>query len=463
MAPGGLPWSDVTVRAPTPGANGRHVGGDVVTRIEARPLLTILAAAVPRGGALPARAWRARHRGIVVLLWAHVVGLAAIGVAVGEPIVTCVLAPGIVATLTAGAMWGRLSQTVRALMATLGLLSSSAILVHLFDGLIEAHFHFFLTVAVVSLYQSWRPYLLAVGFVLVHHLAFATLIPDHVYNHPMAVHHPWVFALVHGGAILAESVACLVFWRVSEEALDAERVNREALERANVELTRVNSAVADLASTLSHDLRTPLVVLVGRSEWTLETWPDLTEADRLEFVHKVNRAGRRLQAMIEDTLTVSALDGGGVEPRPAPVRVDAAVREVLAALPGPLPEVDLDDLEACTALVDSGHLSQVLTNLLTNAVKYGGSRIAVTTGTDARHVHVRVVDFGAGVPAAFVPRLFDRFSRSEEARGGTQTGTGLGLYISRNLLAANGGDLSYEATPGGGATFCLRLPLAASV
>jgi len=418
-------------------------------------------AAVPRGGALPESAWLARHQGIIMLLWVHVAALVAVGIVIGEPLAVYVLAPGLVAALTVVATWERLSQAVRASMATSGLLASSAILIAYFDGLIEAHFHFFFAVAVVSLYQSWRPYLLAVGFVLAHHLAFGTLLPDHIYNHPSALSNPWWFALVHGGAVLAESLACLVFWKVTEDALDAERANQEKLERTNAELTSANVAVADLVAMLSHDLRVPLTVLIGHSEMALESWAHMTEAQQLDFVVKVHRAGHSLHSMLEDTLTISALDGDGLDPRPAPVRVDEAVREALAALPEPSPDVDLAGLSSSTATVDPVHLGQVLANLLTNAVKYGGGRFAVSTDSSDEQVLVRISDSGPGVPASFVPQLFDRFSRSDEARVGAQSGTGLGLYISHNLLQANGGDITYQPTPGGGATFCLRLPSAA--
>jgi len=423
-----------------------------------------LARVLPRGGALPRCAWDARHRGIVVLLWAHVGALVVIATVRDRPFAACVLAPGIVAACALAASWPRLSRVARASIATLGLLASCALLIDDFDGLIEAHFHFFVVIAVVSLYQSWRPYLLGIGFVLVHHLVMGTLMPSRVYNHPMAMHDPWLFALVHGGAVLAESLACLVFWKLTEEALDAERANGEALATSNAELTAANTAVADLVAMLSHDLRVPLAVLIGHSEIALDSWSELTSAEQLEYVHKVYRSGQNLHSMLEDTLTVSVIDGAGVDPRPAPTRIDTAVRDALAALPGPQPEVDLTGLEPhLTALVDRGHLGQVLTNLFTNALKYGGGRVAVSATSCGGQVELSIRDSGPGVPAAFVPRLFERFTRAEEVRGGVQKGTGLGLYITRSLLRANGGDISYRATPGGGATFCIQLRCAEPV
>jgi signal transduction histidine kinase len=209
---------------------------------------------------------------------------------------------------------------------------------------------------------------------------------------------------------------------------------------------------------LSHDLRIPLSVLIGYSEMALESWSEMSETEKLEFVHKVSRAGDSLHTMLEETLAVSVLDAGGVEPRSVAVRVDSAVRELIGTLPQPLPEVDLALLEPATAYVDRGHLDQVLANLLTNAVKYGGGSFAVSCHEDLDSVYVRVADSGSGVAPEFVPELFGRFTRSEDARAGRQKGTGLGLYITEKLLVANAGSIHYLPTEGGGATFCLHLP-----
>lgn len=193
---------------------------------------------LPRGGALSEQSWSTRHRGICVLLWAHVVALPFLGVLRHETAAHSLFEAAIVAVFAVGALLRRLSREVRSASATIGLLASSAILVHFFDGLIELHFHFFVTVAVVALYQAWGPLLLALGFVVFHHTVIGTLAPELVYNHPSAVHNPGLFALVHGGFVLAESIACLVVWRFSEDALDSERAARGGLEKAHRDLAQ---------------------------------------------------------------------------------------------------------------------------------------------------------------------------------------------------------------------------------
>ncbi len=146
-----------------------------------------------------------------------------------------------VAWLALGATVDTFGPRVRSAMATLGLMTSSALVVHLSNGLIEAHFHFFVMVAVVALYQAWQPYLLALAFVVVHHSVIGTFAPHAVFNHPAAESNPWLWSVVHGGFILAESAACLVYWRASEAAVDRERAARFDAERALRELAEAQA------------------------------------------------------------------------------------------------------------------------------------------------------------------------------------------------------------------------------
>lgn len=187
---------------------------------------------LPAGDTLTVDGWHRRHRSIVGLLWAHVVLLPVYGIAIGRPAGHVVLenaVPLVACALLASSR--RCSASLRAVLATLGLTLSSVALVHLSGGLIEMHFHFFVVVAVVSLYQSWRPFLVALAVVLLHHGIMGTLDPSGVYNHPAAVASPWVWALVHTGFILAESAACLVAWRLNEDALERERHAQRSLSR----------------------------------------------------------------------------------------------------------------------------------------------------------------------------------------------------------------------------------------
>lgn len=230
---------------------------------------------LPRGGALPLETWRGRHRGITVLLWAHVIALPLIGLWRQKPPGQASLEVAVVGLFAIAASTRRLSMSTRSAMATLGLVSSSAVLVHFFDGMIEMHFHFFVVVAVVALYQAWRPFLLALVFVVLQHTIVGVLAPHMLYDHGHFVLNPWAWAMIHGGFVLAESVTCLMYWRISEDALGREREARGRSETAHQDLTQ--------AQALSG---------VGSWDWDLTTnqvtWSDqlytLTGSDRRTFV-----------------------------------------------------------------------------------------------------------------------------------------------------------------------------------
>jgi len=119
--------------------------------------------------------------------------------------------------------------------------------------------------------------------------------------------------------------------------------------------------------------------------------------------------------------------------------------------------VDTSDMADHAAWVDPVHLHQVITNLLTNAAKYGGDQLAISASTERDRVRISISDNGRGVEPDFVQHLFNRFSRSDAARDGRKPGTGLGLYIVRDLLAANGGTIHYAPSPSGGAEFTVDL------
>ena len=204
-------------------------------------------AALPTGQSLGSGEWARRHRAISLLLLAHVVAVPIYGLIQGEAFAHTLSEAGIVAVLAFGAWSRHLGSTTRSVMATVGLVSSSAILTHFSGGLIEMHFHFFVMVAVIALYQSWVPFLIALGFVVLHHGIGGQLFAESVYNHPSAVNDAWKWALIHGGFILAESAACLVAWRLNEIALDNERDARQLMIKANHDLAAAQ-ALSSLGS-----------------------------------------------------------------------------------------------------------------------------------------------------------------------------------------------------------------------
>jgi diguanylate cyclase (GGDEF)-like protein len=189
-----------------------------------RAWLPDLRAWLPRGRTLPEESWRVRHRAVVTLLLLHAGVFASVTLALGQSL-------GQMAVDVAVPLLGAYAASRRALprgfrsgIAAVSLMLTSAVVVHLMNGSIEAHFHFFAMIPIVALYEDWVPFGLAVAVVLFHHGVMGTIEPENVYDHANAWHHPWRWAFVHAGFFASACVGAIVNWRLHEKARDAEQL-----------------------------------------------------------------------------------------------------------------------------------------------------------------------------------------------------------------------------------------------
>ncbi|MCL3861646.1 methyl-accepting chemotaxis protein [Actinotalea sp. K2] len=136
-------------------------------------------------------------------------------------------------------------QAVRSAAVSTGLVLSSVVLVHVSGGMTDMHLHFFVTVALVALYQSWTPFLLAIAIVAVHHVGMSVLDPNLVFSEPRAQANPIAFALLHAVLLLGECAALAASWRFTEQADDARRVEQGRAEQNAREQMATQSALAD--------------------------------------------------------------------------------------------------------------------------------------------------------------------------------------------------------------------------
>jgi signal transduction histidine kinase len=231
------------------------------------------------------------------------------------------------------------------------------------------------------------------------------------------------------------------------------------LAASNDALERANRFKVDLMGILGHEIGNPLTSVLGHAQVGAESLEegDLEQAARSLAV--VERNAHQIRFVLHDVLTLVASESGRLVARPEPCAVAPALAEAVALLPATRrPEVSCpDDL---LALVQPNHLAQMLANLLGNAEKYAGGATCVeaTPDGDGRLV-VRVVDAGPGVPQELQAQLFERFSRGT-ATSRDVAGTGLGLFITRELARANHGDLDHRDGRPVGAVFELSLPRA---
>lgn len=228
------------------------------------------------------------------------------------------------------------------------------------------------------------------------------------------------------------------------------------------ELVAQRQALKDLTSMLAHDLRSATAVVSGFSEMLLASWHTLSDDERDQHLRRIHTASRAMQVLLDNSLTAATLDAGQLQAQPQEVAVGAVLCHVLETLALDPDQVDTSRAGPVTAWADPVQLHQILSNLVSNARKYGSGRVYFRSWADSSQVHLSVEDDGPGVEPEFVPHLFDRFSRSAGSRSGAQRGTGLGLSIVRALVEMNGGTVEYSPSESGGARFTLCLPASAS-
>jgi PAS domain S-box-containing protein len=241
-----------------------------------------------------------------------------------------------------------------------------------------------------------------------------------------------------------------------------ERVRREhetELAQRAEELQEANGHLADFMAMLSHDVRQPLANIVGLGELLLEDWQHAPDKAKLSDVQRMTAAGHRAGDLVTDILTLAQLDAGALIARANHIDVSRAVREAVAAYqcshPAPIAVVAPDQT---SGLADPAHLQLIMGNLLANATKYGRPPTTVTVSNRRDRITIEVADHGEGVPEAFVPHLFERFTRAETGVATTANGTGLGLYLVRQLAEAGGLTIGYQPTRPTGATFTISVP-----
>ena len=226
-------------------------------------------------------------------------------------------------------------------------------------------------------------------------------------------------------------------------------------------LAATNAAIREFLAMVVHEIRTPITVISGYATLLRDAPDTFTPTEQIESLSTILLQAERLRRLTDTLLTHEELEAGAIHPEPEEVCVVEAIDSALAAAGPAAADFKVHCDAGLTARVDPAHLQQALVNYATNALKYGAPPFLVSAepADEPAGVVIRVVDEGDGVASEFVPRLFNRFERSEAARSlhGVH-GTGLGLSIVAGLLHANGGDAWYEPGEPRGARFCLRLP-----
>ncbi len=244
--------------------------------------------------------------------------------------------------------------------------------------------------------------------------------------------------------------------RQLEGRLDAEREHAAAIERARI----------DLVANLAHEIATPLAAVRGYVE-TLRDGAHAPE-DAPRFLDVSLRNVERLERLVRGVSNLAEIERGALAIANSPTPLAPAIELAVATLAPRAAEKGVGLTSSApgggVALADADRLTQVLVNLIDNAVKFtpAGGKVTVSTGREAERVAVTVRDDGPGIDREALPRVTERFYRADRsrARGAEPAGFGLGLAIAKHLVEAMGGELAIESELGAGTEVTVRLPAA---
>lgn len=241
-----------------------------------------------------------------------------------------------------------------------------------------------------------------------------------------------------------------------------------AARRVNQTVRETDRVKEEFVSVVTHELRTPLTSVAGYLDILMDDAEDGAPfgAEHRHFLEIARRNAQRLIDLVEDLLLVRRLEAGREEVSPSVLDISLLVNERLESI---APAAGTKHLAIAHDITDgllvngeARRLAQVIDNLVSNAVKYtpDGGNVSVSLHNGGPTVRLTVTDSGIGIPECDHPLLFEPFFRASNARHGPSQGTGLGLVISRRLIEAHGGALSFESAEGEGSTFVAMLPSA---
>jgi signal transduction histidine kinase len=245
----------------------------------------------------------------------------------------------------------------------------------------------------------------------------------------------------------------------------------DAIER----LHEIDALKNDFVAMVSHDLRSPMATIAGFADTLRTNWDSFEDERKMEILDRISRNTNHLAKLVENVLQVAQIESGrfkyDIKPFDFRSLVERTVdenrrmnphrrhddssleeRQILMRIEDELPEAKGDELRQW----------QILSNLLSNAIKFSPveEKVEIDVTHEGEEILVAISDHGLGIDEADMTKLFKKFSRLEQASGKRILGTGLGLYICKNMIEAQGGRIWVESEPGEGTTFFYTVPAA---
>jgi PAS domain S-box-containing protein len=256
-------------------------------------------------------------------------------------------------------------------------------------------------------------------------------------------------------ALVAASITTVI---TNASAYEEERQRAAAL-------AKLDHAKTLFFSNISHEFRTPLTLMLSPLEQTVTQLRDILPAQARSQLELVQRNGKRLLKLVNTLLDFSRIEAGRTQVRYEPTNLATYTIELASLFQSVVKQAGLQLQVSCPPLpeliyIDQEMWEKIVSNLLSNAFKFTfEGEIEIALHSMGHQVELTVRDTGTGIPAAEIPKLFERFHRVEGARGRTFEGTGIGLSLVQELVQLQGGTISVESTMGQGSTFRVRLPM----
>ncbi len=414
--------------------------------------MTRLLAYLPRGNTLDDRAWHKRHVFLQALLLLHLPLLFAFGVWRGRTVWDTLV---VLSVPAACLVMGRLvtQRRVASVFITAGLTYCSAVLVSFSGGSIEAHFHFFIMIGFIALYQDWVPFLWNVVFTVLSHGIGSALRTDLIFTHPAGQTSPWVWSAIHGIAVLAACCGVVIFWETTE------REQRKTLDLtrqlADAEITR-RRFTSDLLVNLARRNQSLLYRQLGLINQLEDQEED---PDALADLFRLDHLATRIRRNAESLLVLSGEEPPRTWGRPVPL-VDV-VRAAIA---------ETEDLDRVVFAVDErlavfgnavADLTHLVAELVENAVHFSPPEASVIIRTrpylQTQGAHVLTVeDWGVGMRAEDIEAANDLLAAPRDVD--LSVSQRLGLHVVARLAQRHGIEVALTPTPGCGVTAAVVLP-----
>jgi signal transduction histidine kinase len=414
--------------------------------------LTRLLAYLPRGNTLDDRAWHKRHVFLQLVLLVHLPALFLFGVLRGYTAWDAML---VLSVPAACLVLGRLIKHRRtaSVLITAGLTYCSAVLVSFSGGSIEAHFHFFVMIGFIALYQDWVPFLWNVGFTVLSHGIGSAVKTNLIFNHPSGQTSPWVWSAIHGIAVLAACCGVVIFWETTER----EQRKTLALTRqlADAEITR-RRFTSDLLVNLARRNQSLLYRQLGLINQLEDQEED---PDALADLFRLDHLATRIRRNAESLLVLS-----GEEPPRTWGRPVALVDVVRAAI------AETEDLDRVVFAVDErlavfgnavADLTHLVAELVENAVHFSPPEASVIIRTrpylQTPGAHVLTVeDWGVGMRPEDMAAANELLATPVDVD--LSVSQRLGLHVVARLAQRHAIEVSLTPTPGCGVTAAVVLP-----